>query len=1062
MKATRILITMAAAVAVAIVAQAKTIALWPVEYDSTLTTFDGSSAVTSGDDLSIYTDDTTVSGIAAGVGWNLPPNLGNDKFLFDPINRTAITGTLGAPTDAKGMTMRCTSANVVNHLYPTNDFTLEGWFTMTEYKTDNWTIFLQQGRGSDNNTGGWFVSIGGLTTPGSRKFSLNAAGATVAFDNLTTAEEESFTNRWHHFALTFQFDASASASAWTMYLDGVSKGTINRPKVISVDNSHQAFAFGGRHQSKTNRFFGGFDYWRLSDEVLEPNQFLNAGGEGVVVPEPTHTTSTVAYWKLASNADGKMDATDYVGTADLSDGLYDLPVTTSGFFSGIVPSPESAFAGNPPNPSVTLSSPNSGSVLAPKKTGNTASALNGTVLIVPDLGSELSLGNDFTVEGWIKPRWKTGEACNGYLFGTRYTGNGWVVGIKANGEIYVYAQDASGTLHNNATIGTLPNGWLEKWTHIAVVYSASTDNGTWSLYADGVLLGTKANSRASTAADTAFRLGGRENWDSNFAGNYDCFRVSKTALSPSQFLCTANGTAATDVLALWPLDTPDGVSWDLRDEKGSYTLRALRSVNYCPAADASAPTVKNPDTSEHFNGCAASTSGSIAFCSADGSTRTRAFLTTSDPKVMSAISSKNGFTIEGYFKRSANPAGVEYIFMTQTGALSSSSWQQHQSGFYYGANGFSIRDAKFSNFGNGVSGAFAGTGDQPVGEWRHFALTYQGTESKNANNQTVLTSTWKLYLNGTLAGTLSRATLGVVDSTNPRWLVFGSRPHSGDAFRGSLSSIRISNVALEPGQFLCDAGTLPTATEPDTLAYWPLDSADGTAFDVTAKTEPVGYSLSRYAAGAVGGSTDKALGSLPAWAGDLPRTNVGSVTLTAGSSDYMRTTYLGRRLSLDKDFTVEGWFKWDATTRGGRSALAGTYDAGNNKGWRLEVDDTGDEPRFRIFARAGSLCSPLVDAAFVDSSVAVGKWSHVAISYDPFVGRGTWTLRVDGNDAGAVENLWRDDSLSGASDTFVLGNYCDSLVNGFGGGYDVWRVSKGFVATDELLWQPGGLVILVK
>ena len=128
----------------------------------------------------------------------------------------------------------------------------------------------------------------------------------------------------------------------------------------------------------------------------------------------------------------------------------------------------------------------------------------------------------------------------------------------------------------------------------------------------------------------------------------------------------------------------------------------------------------------------------------------------------------------------------------------------------------------------------------------------------------------------------------------------------------------------------------------------------------------------------------------------------------------------------------------------------------------MEVDDTGDEPRFRIFARSGKYCSPLVDAAFVDSSVAVGKWSHVAISYDPFVGRGTWTLRVDGNDAGAVENLWRDDSLSGASDTFVLGNYCDSLVNGFGGGYDVWRVSKGFVATDELLWQPGGLVILVK
>ena len=127
MKTTKAFLIMAVALAAASAAQAKTIALWPVEYDSSLTTFDGSSAILPGDSLSIYTDDTTVSGIAAGVDWNLPPNLGGDKFLFDPVNRTAITGTLGAPTDAKGMTMRCMSANVVNHLYPTNDFTLEGY-----------------------------------------------------------------------------------------------------------------------------------------------------------------------------------------------------------------------------------------------------------------------------------------------------------------------------------------------------------------------------------------------------------------------------------------------------------------------------------------------------------------------------------------------------------------------------------------------------------------------------------------------------------------------------------------------------------------------------------------------------------------------------------------------------------------------------------------------------------------------------------------------------------------------------------------------------------------------
>ena len=1058
MKTTKAFLIMAVALAAASAAQAKTIALWPVEYDSSLTTFDGSSAILPGDSLSIYTDDTTVSGIAAGVDWNLPPNLGDDKLLFDPVNRTAITGTLGAPTDAKGMTMRCTSANVVNHLYPTNDFTLEGWFTMTEYKTDNWVVFMQQGMGSGGN-GGWFIAF--LFSESRKWFRLTAAGGDVAFDDLTAEETVAVTNGWNHFALTCKHDYNASQSAWTMYFNGVSKGTIIRPRVTSVNNSHQAFEFGGRYNSKSNRFFGGFDYWRLSDEVLAPSQFLNAGGAGTVIPEPTHTTSTVAYWKLGANADGTIDGSDYVGSADLSDGLHDLPATTSGFFSGMVPSGECAFNGNPPNPTVTLASPNSGSALSLPKTGSSDSAKNGTVLVVSNLGTELSFGNDFTVEGWIKPRWKTGTAGVGYLFGTRYDGIGWVLGVNANNQAYIFAQDGSGTFHNSVVIHTMPANWLEKWTHIALVYSASTGNGTWSLYADGVLLGTLANPRTSTASNATFRIGGRETRDWTFAGNYDCFRVSKSALSPSQFLCAANGTAATDVLAFWPLDTQDGVSWDLHDETGTYTLRALRGANYRPVADASAPTVSNPDTSEHFNGCAASTRGSVAFGSADGSTRTRSFLTTSDPTVMAAISSKNGFTIEGYFKRAAATAGDEYLFIAPKTTPFDTTMPQIS--FIYSSNGFYIHDTKFSNFGNGVSGSFAGTGDQPIGEWRHFALTYQGVESKNANNQTVLTSTWKLYINGTLSETLSRATLGAVSADNPRWFAIGSRPSNGNAFRGSVSSVRISNTVLEPGQFLCDAGTLPVPTAPETLAYWPLDSADGTAFDLAPKTDPVGYSFYYYAAAAVSGSADKALGGLPEGVEPtLPRTNTGSVTLTGGSSDYMRTAYLGRRLALDKDFTVEGWFKWNAATRGRRNVLAGTYDVVSLKGWRLEIDDTGDAPRFRIFARAGALCSPLVDATFGNRTVAVEKWSHVAISYNPYVGRGTWTLRVNGKEVGTVENLWRDDSISGASDTFVLGNYCDTLVGGFGGAYDMWRVSKGFVATENLIWSPPGLIIFFR
>ena len=153
----------------------------------------------------------------------------------------------------------------------------------------------------------------------------------------------------------------------------------------------------------------------------------------------------------------------------------------------------------------------------------------------------------------------------------------------------------------------------------------------------------------------------------------------------------------------------------------------------------------------------------------------------------------------------------------------------------------------------------------------------------------------------------------------------------------------------------------------------------------------------------------------------------------------------------------------NAATRGRRNVLAGTYDAGKRKGWRLEIDDTGDAPCFRVFARAGENCSPLVDSVFAGRLLGnIGDWQHVALSYNPHIGRGTWTLRLNGKDAGTVENGWRDDSLQGTSDTFVLGNYCDTFVGGFGGTYDLWRVSKGFVATDDLIWHPSGFVISIK
>jgi hypothetical protein len=74
-------------------------------------------------------------------------------------------------------------------------------------------------------------------------------------------------------------------------------------------------------------------------------------------------------------------------------------------------------------------------------------------------------------------------------------------------------------------------------------------------------------------------------------------------LTPNQFLCaTENSASATDVLAFWPLDSQDGVSFDLSDVagEGAYTLAPpdYQTAAYLPVAVTDdRPVITNPDTS---------------------------------------------------------------------------------------------------------------------------------------------------------------------------------------------------------------------------------------------------------------------------------------------------------------------------------------------------------------------------------------------------------------------------------------------------------------------------------
>ena len=75
--------------------QAKTIALWPIEYNQAVGVMDGRCVIDAQNDLSyhnIASQDTAVS--TWGIGWNLPPNPDTTpNLLCSPYNATYVCAT---------------------------------------------------------------------------------------------------------------------------------------------------------------------------------------------------------------------------------------------------------------------------------------------------------------------------------------------------------------------------------------------------------------------------------------------------------------------------------------------------------------------------------------------------------------------------------------------------------------------------------------------------------------------------------------------------------------------------------------------------------------------------------------------------------------------------------------------------------------------------------------------------------------------------------------------------------------------------------------------------------
>lgn len=1000
--------------------RADTVALWKLDYEGDGTAINTRCLLNPVNDLGL---NGNVGAGAAVNSWSaLPPNPDTTAgFLASPNNQTAVWLGHKGSVPYTSLTNVAVSARV----NVTNSFTVEGWVHYLSNPVGTaWNYLVGNHMGG---AGRWILSLrqGGTNWVLFVDSRINDVAFPVKNDPVD------MTNAWRHIALTYDRDAgSAQQGVWELFVNAQSYGALtnsSRPATLSTSDS--IFSLGGRPTGGNNTGTLKLDYWRVSDSALPPAEFLNAG---TVEPEQEILPRTVAYWRMDGNTDGVLDTRDFIGGARLASFL---DVTNHATI--IQARLSQAFAGQPPNSAIALPSGNAGSIYAQGV---------GACLQVADLGRQLEITNSFTVEGWLCPQRRDYDADVQYIANTRISTKGWAFALKKLSDgtrrFVIFAEDDGGVLAGDAPFSGDMSGWADEWKHVALVYDATAGDvaqGVWTCFLDGVMQGALTNSRAISgdSGSQFFHLAGRVDNVNNFCGNFDCWRVSKAALAPNQFLNATDGAAAaTDVLALWPLNSADGLYIDATDVTGTWSFNTPVIATYKVTASTGQAnaSVPNPDGSAGFKGDPALNAGSVVF-NTPANAAARAFLATTDYTVRDTLCLTNSFTWEGWLYRTQNPGGWQLLFGTSI-TPTYTAFGGMQINLTYRTNGYVLHVT-----GGGISDvAFGGsTDDGSVNVWRHVALVYDVTVGKG---------TWSLYVNGVLQGSLEN--VSVPARTLQGAAYFGGRPWSDNCFRGSFDSVRLTKGVLTPSQFLNATGTPPAPPAPQTVAYWKLDNAGG-AVDASSRVEPR-YSLMPDAFAPVGSAAQfKRFVPVPdttdGFIGD-PRTNDGSAAFDG--TDYLRIQNLGYRLELDRPFTVEGWMLWSNQTATAVQTLAGTrFD--KDYGWRLALRKDGGAAAFRIYCQAPNR-TPMLNAEFAyDASGLAGGWHHLALVFTPRLNdNGTWELFVDGVSVGTATNLYYPATLL-QSHWFVLGAQSGGT-EAFDGLLDCWRVSEGALTPDQFLY----------
>jgi hypothetical protein len=791
---------------------AKTVALWKLDY-SPYTGMNTRCLVDSANDFDVVIQGqqkeppSSRPALPSGMSqdWSpLPPNPDATAGLLDTTFSTnAIYYPHGILFSSTGVVSAVNSS--------ARSFTIEGWFWRQNWyvpSIGSSTPFFSVGK-----MNGWQLSLYNLDDTNTLYFIISDYRSP---NNMTkrfpvpVTKAATFT-KWCHNALVYNSAGGGGLGTWEVFVNSQSCGVVTNNSNQVAPGLATGFYLGGDGFNSQYFNAGGYDYWRISDQALATNQFLNAG-----TPVVATSPKTLAFYRLDVNADGTLDLTNRAANA------YHLQAPVGNVASQVTANADQAVA-SVPNPDASAHffgnrTVNQGSLSF--RTGTTAGAKS-YLYSYQGLGYYLGTNSAWTIESWIK---FTALSSRQVIFTQRAEGGlgtGWMLmnysGLSSRYSLWFGANPSY--IGFPGSVGGTAETSLNVWHHLALTFDPASGpgyQGAWECFLDGRSLGTILYSNSYDRINTSanFLVGGRVGayGDDSVYGSMDLVRVTQGVLATNRFLNAGGYVATTNAVATaayWKLDS-DGASVDASSQVDPRYALGVATNTVSPAGSLRrvAGALSKHDATPGFIGDPAANAGSLLFTNGTA-------LTTGNLGVKLELDA--GFTVEGWMNWDGGAdRGVQALAGTRFDTAA--GWVLPAVGtanrvLFDVPSGWLLTlekrgtDAAFHIACNtAVTNAFTGSDAvidsdlavlpvaQLAGQWRHVALAYAPDVGDRGR--------WTFYLNGVETGFATNAVAPFFNHESHRFLL-GGRAGGTNSFDGLLDCWRASSGLRAPADLLC-------------------------------------------------------------------------------------------------------------------------------------------------------------------------------------------------------------------------------------------------------------------